>query len=242
MYNFFVKDEQINNNRVVITGDDVNHIFNVLRMKIGEKIIISNKEKKESYISEIIEINKDNIACIILEKSRKTESNIDITIFQGLPKSEKMEYIIQKATELGAKQIVPVEMKYCISKMKDENKKVARWQKIAEIAAKQSKRNEIPIVDNLSNINKICNIIKEFDLVIVAYENEEKLSIKEVFNENKLAKKIAVVIGPEGGFSMEEIEKLKSSGAKIVTLGNRILRTETAPIAILSMIMYEYEL
>lgn len=242
MYNFFVKDEQINNNRVVITGNDVNHIFNVLRMKIGEKIIISNKEKKESYISEIIEINKDNIACRILEKSRKTESNIDITIFQGLPKSEKMEYIIQKATELGAKQIVPVEMKYCISKMKDENKKVARWQKIAEIAAKQSKRNEIPIVDNLSNINKICNIIKEFDLVIVAYENEEKLSIKEVFNENKLAKKIGVVIGPEGGFSIEEIEKLKSSGAKIVTLGNRILRTETAPIAILSMIMYEYEL
>src|SRR5574344_1044475 len=211
MYNFFVNDSQINDNIAEIKGSDVNHIANVLRMQIGDQIIISNKDKAKSYYSIIKEANKDSIKCELQEEKSSTESPIEVTVYQGLPKSEKMEFIIQKATELGASEIIPVDMKYCISKMKDEDKKHTRWQTIAEVAAKQSKRTIIPKIGRLENINKICEEIKKYDLVLVAYENEEK------------------------------VNKLKDSGAKIVTLGNRILRTETASLTMLSMIMYELE-
>ena len=148
--------------------------------------------------------------------------------------------ILQKAVELGANSIIPVNMKYCIAKIKDEEKKNARWQKIAESAAKQSKRDIIPVIEKAKNIKEICDRIKEYDLVLVAYENEENITIKDILKSNS-NKSIAVVIGPEGGISEEEILKLKDNGAKIVSLGKRILRTETASLAVLSMIMYEYD-
>jgi 16S rRNA (uracil1498-N3)-methyltransferase len=241
MYNFFVNNEQISENKVNIVGEDFNHIVNVLRMKKGDKIYICNKENSESFLAEIDNILNDSVQANILEKNFSTESNVEITIYQGLPKSEKMEYIIQKSTELGASVLVPVNMKYCISKLKDEEKKHDRWQKIAEVAAKQSKRNIIPRIEKLVNVSDICNRINDYDLVIIAYENEENINMKNVLSESKNPKKIAIVIGPEGGLSKEEVEKMKNAGAKIVSLGNRILRTETASTAMLSMIMYEYE-
>ena len=153
-----------------------------------------------------------------------------------------MEYIIQKCVELGVHKIVPVNMKYCIAKIKDEDKKNVRWNKISEVAAKQCKRNLIPKIEKSISFNQLLSEVKKYDLAIVAYENEDNVTIKDVLVKSKKPKNIAVIIGPEGGLSIDEIEDLSKSGSKIVSLGNRILRTETAPIAVLSMINYEYEL
>ena len=243
MYKFFVENNQINGNLITITGEDYNHIANVLRMKKEEKILISNKQTSETYTCYINQINKNDIICTIIEKNDKsTEMNIKVDVYQGLPKADKMEYIIQKSVELGVNKIIPINMKYCIAKIKDEEKKNIRWNKISEVAAKQSKRNIIPKVEMSIDINKAWKKKKKYDLVLVAYENEENTTIKEVLQNDKEVKSIAVIIGPEGGISNDEIEKLKEIGAKIVTLGKRILRTETASIVLLSMITYEYEL
>ena len=154
-----------------------------------------------------------------------------------------MELIIQKTTELGVKKIIPVDMKRCVVKLneKDANKKIERWQKIAEIAAKQSKRDYVTRIENLININKICERINEYDLFLVAYEDEEETTLKSILKENLKAKKIGILIGPEGGIDIKEINKLKECGAEIVTLGKRILRTETAPIVMSANIIYELE-
>ena len=243
MYIFFGENNQINGNLITITGEDYNHIANVLRMKKEEKILISNKHTSETYTCYINQINKNDIICTIIEKNdTSTEMNIKVDVYQGLPKADKMEYIIQKSVELGVNKIIPINMKYCIAKIKDEEKKNIRWNKISEVAAKQSKRNIIPKVEMSIDINKACEELKKYDLVLVAYENEENATIKEALQNDKEVKSIAVIIGPEGGISNDEIEKLKEIGAKIVTLGKRILRTETASIVLLSMITYEYEL
>ena len=243
MHKFFVEDNQINNEKIIINNEDYNHITNVLRMKKGEFILITNKESKETFNCEIDEINSNEVICNILNKENKEiELNVNIDLFQGLPKADKMEYIIQKCVELGVHKIVPVNMKYCIAKIKDEEKKNFRWNKISEVASKQSKRNIIPKIEKSISISTLCSEIDNYDLVIVAYENEENITLKDVLKGNSKIKNIAVIVGPEGGISTDEIEKLKECGAKIVSLGNRILRTETAPIAILSMMVYEYEL
>lgn len=242
MYKFFVEDNQIVENKIKIIGNDWKHISNVLRMKIGEEILVTNKKTSETYKCSIKNINKDEVECVIIEeKIESTELSIKVDLYQGIPKSDKMEAIIQKSVELGVNTIFPVNMKNCIAKIKDENKKQERWQKISESAAKQSKRNIIPSIEKSVNIDFICNNIKNYDLVIIAYENEENITIKDILKENK-TEKIAIVVGPEGGLTEKEVDKLINSGAKVATLGKRILRTETAPITMLSMIMYEYDL
>ncbi len=242
MYKFFVEGRQINENTVKIIGEDKKHISDVLRIKCKEKILISNKENGETYEATIINIDKESINCIIDKKIQKTvEPKIKVDLFQGLPKADKFEYIIQKSVELGINTIIPVNMKYCISKIKDEEKKNNRWTKISEAAAKQSKRDIIPEVKMSVDINYVCDEIKNYDLVLVAYENEEEIKIKDILQDNKEIESIAIIIGPEGGISKEEVESLKEKGAKIVSLGKRILRTETASLAVLSIIMYEYD-
>lgn len=243
MHKFFVEDNQINDGKAVINNDDYNHIVNVLRMKKGDIILITNKDSKETFKCDIEEVKANEVVCNIINRENKNiELNVNIDLFQGLPKADKMEYIIQKCVELGVHKIVPVSMKYCIAKIKDEEKKNIRWNKISEVAAKQCKRNIIPKIEKSIDTYTLYNEIKNYDLTIVAYENEDNITLKTVLRENKNIKNIAVIIGPEGGMSSEEIEKLKENGAKIVSLGNRILRTETAPIAVLSMMVYEYEL
>lgn len=244
MRKFFVSLNQVNENKINIIGEDVNHIKNVLRCNIGEEIDICIEENGINYLCKIEEISKDVIICEKIEEiESKAESNIDLTIYQGLPKSDKMELIIQKCTELGVKKIVPVEMERSIVKLsgKDEVKKIERWQKISEMAAKQSKRDLIPEISHIENIKKLCENIEKYDIVFVAYEDENQTYLKQELINLKSIKnpKIAVVVGPEGGFDTKEINTLKESGAKIVTLGNRILRTETAPIVLASIIMYE---
>lgn len=246
MPKFFITENQKKDNEITLLGEDVNHIANVLRKQLGDKINICNITTSENFLCQIRKIEKEYIICDILKKTISVaELNTEITIFQGLPKAEKMELIIQKCTELGAKTFVPVQMERCVVKLdsKQENKKIERWQKIAETAAKQSGRDIIPKVENLINLKKLLYLIEKYDIVLLAYENEEKCTLKEALKNmpNKDNLKIGVIIGPEGGIDSKEIEMLIKAGAKSITLGNRILRTETVALAITSIIAYELE-
>lgn len=247
MYKFFVKENQIEDKKVQITGEDVNHIKNVLRLQIGETIQVCSIDTAKSYVVKILEVNSANILGEILEECLETtETSISLHIFQGLPKQEKMEAIIQKATEIGVTDITPVKMERCVVKLdeKTESKKIERWQKIAEVAAKQSKRDKIPQVHSCVSFKNIYEKLEKYDIVIVAYEEEMNVSIKQVLKSvsKEEQNKIAVLIGPEGGISKEEIEFLKTiPNTRVVTLGKRILRTETAPIVLASVIMYEFD-
>lgn len=247
MPRFFVKTEQINRNEIIIIGEDVNHIKNVLRKKIGDKLEICNQETGTTFECEIAEINEAEIKNHIISENKMTNSKILVDIFQGLPKAEKMELIIQKSVELGVNAIIPVKMQRCVVKldMKSENKKIERWQKISESAAKQSGRNSIPQIHKIIKIEEISKLKNEYDIIIICYENEKENNIKKEIQKLKQNKKqeirIAIVIGPEGGLEENEVKYLQKEGAKIVTLGNRILRTETVALNILSIIMYEFE-
>ena len=259
MPRFFVKKEQVKKTTIEILGEDIKHIKNVLRKQIGEDIEICDKDTKKSYIilatstlsyiCEIEKIEEKSILTKIIEELQSNDNKIEVDIYQGLPKADKMELIIQKSVELGANAIIPVEMKRCVVKIatKDEMKKITRWQKIAESAAKQSGRDTIPEIKNIVNVEKIAQLINKYDSVLVAYENEKENTIKQELLKLKQYKKpeqkikIGVVIGPEGGLEEKDVELLKQKGAKIVTLGNRILRTETVALNILSVITYELE-
>lgn len=249
MPKFFVRDEQVENNTIKVEGPDVNHIRNVLRKKVGDEIIICNSDKENTYLCDITKMEKEIIECKIVRGLEDFKSNIKVTIMQGLPKKDKMDLVIQKSVELGCYDIQPVDMERCIVKYeeKDKRKKLERWQKISEVAAKQCDRNFIPKVNNIMTLKNICNLLPEYDIVILAYEKEEKTKLKEVlkrikekYGESEI--KIAVIIGPEGGIDLKEVEMIKENDNVItVTLGKRILRTETVALNVLSIIMYELE-
>lgn len=252
MSKFFVKTEQINNNDIVIIGDDVNHIINVLRMKKTDKVQICNQDTGDNYNAEIVNYSKNEVECKIISKiNETTESNVHITLFQGIPKFEKMELIIQKNTEVGIKSIVPVIMERTVVKLDEKiaSKKLERWQKIAEIAAKQSMRDIIPQIGNITKLKDIDTT--EFDAVLVAYENEEHNMLKTELqklerkiksnNSSEQQYNIAIVIGPEGGISEKELVMLAEKNVKFVSLGKRILRTETAGLIMAGNIIYELE-
>jgi len=246
MQKFFVEENQIKNNKIYIQGPDVKHISNVLRLEKKEKIQICEKSTMQNYIVEIEEIQKEEIITTILEKLQTSvESNVEVHLYQGLPKADKMELIIQKTTELGIYKIIPVDMIRCVVKLeeKDLKKKLERWQKIAESAAKQSKRDIIPKIEEKQKIKEIAEKITQYDIFMVAYEEEINTTLKQVLKKLKPKDnyKIAVLVGPEGGIDQKEIQTLKEKGAIILTLGKRILRTETAPIAMVSNILYELE-
>lgn len=246
MPKFFVNSNQINGDKITIKGKDVNHIINVLRMKKDDHIEICDLNSNINYLSSISEYNKDRIICKIEEEIKNNnETNIDITLFQGIPKFDKMELIIQKNTEIGIKEIVPVKMTRCIAKIKDSNK-IERWNKIAEIAAKQSMRNLIPVVKNQISIEELCESLSIYDIVFLAYEKEKNNTLKQELKKINIDKnkeyRIGIIIGPEGGITEQEIEKFSAySNVKVITLGNRILRTETAGLVLSSNIIYELE-
>lgn len=248
MRKFFVKENQINSELITILDEDVNHIKNVLRLNVGENLQICDIDSSKNYICEILELTAKSVTCKILEEIQSiAEGNVELHIFQGLPKADKMELIIQKGTELGVSEFVPVSFKRSIVKIspKDEKKKIDRWNKISEVAAKQSKRDIIPKVRNVESIKNVCNEIKNYDIVLLAYELEENNYIKNELLKIKNTKenyKIAVIIGPEGGLSEKEVEMIQENNNVItVSLGKRILRTETVALNVLSIIMYELE-
>lgn len=208
MPKFFVNSKQINEDKINIEGKDVNHIKNVLRKRIDDEITICDVSESRDYLCKIIEINENNIVCEIKEKLKtEVESNVNVTIFQGLPKADKMELVIQKSVELGVFEITPVEMRRCVVKLneKEKSKKIQRWQKISEVAAKQCGRSIIPQINDIISVQNICNLCHEYDIVLVAYENEKENTLKQEINKLKETKKIlnenikiAVLIGPEG--------------------------------------------
>lgn len=244
MYNFFVNDDCRQGDRYIITGADHNHIKNVLRMKVGDTILISVNGKSD--LCQIETIDNDEITTPIIEEDyQNTELPLQIHLFQGLPKSDKMELIIQKAVELGVYSITPIEMKRCIVKLDDKKKKSKqmRWQAISESAAKQSKRNTIPEINEIVSYKAALAVAKELDLLLVPYENEDGiLSTKEALTALKNAKSVGIIIGPEGGFDDAEIEQAKDAGGKTISLGKRILRTETAAITAVGMCMLYTEM
>lgn len=247
MFRFFVAQDQIDEKtgQVVITGPDVNHIRNVLRMRPGEKIRISNGRDRD-YLCAVTETEEDRVRAEILEMEESTELPARIWLFQGLPKSDKMEVILQKAVELGAAGVIPVATRNAVVKLdaKKAEAKIRRWQAIAESAAKQSKRSYIPQVGPVMSLKEAFSYIEEqkFDLRMIPYELEKGMDgTKTVLEALAPGQQVAVFIGPEGGFDEEEIQLALKMGVKPVSLGKRILRTETAGPAILALLMMKLE-
>lgn len=244
MYHFFVEPDQIAEDRITILGEDVNHIGNVLRMKPGENVLISAEGEKDRLCG-IEEIRRDEVILRILEvREENNELPARIHLYQGLPKSDKMELIIQKAVELGAYRIVPVSTKNTVVKLdaKKAEAKVKRWNAIALAAAKQSKRSVIPEVAPVISLGQALEEVKAFDLKLIPYENADGMAKTRACLEKAApGQDIAVFIGPEGGFDPGEIEKAKDAGTEPVTLGKRILRTETAGLCILSALMMQLD-
>ena len=239
MFNFFVNKSSRNNDRYYIDGADLNHIKNVLRMKIGDQFLVSCEGKSDLCSLESYE-GESAIAVIIEENYSDNELPIKIHLFQGLPKSDKMELIIQKCVELGVSDITPVEMSRCVVKLEEKKKqsKQARWQTIAESAAKQSKRNVIPTVHTPVPYSQAIKNHSELDVMLIPYENEEGIAATvTALKEIKGDMSVGIFIGPEGGFDEKEIELARENGGLTISLGKRILRTETAAITAVGMCM-----
>ncbi|MGL4656000.1 MAG: RsmE family RNA methyltransferase [Sarcina sp.] len=242
MHKFFTPVELFTDTHAVIQGDDVKHIYKVLRVTKGEKVAINNLAGQE-FLGEVEEVTKQEVVIKILEKlDINNESKLEIYLFQGMPKAAKMDLIVQKGVELGMSEFIPVITDRVDVKLKGEFKKLDRLNKIALEASKQSKRSHIAKVSSPIEFEEALEQMKEMDLIVVPYENATGYGIKSMARElsNKSFTKVAVMIGPEGGFEEEEIQKLKDINAHIVTLGPRILRTETAGFTCASLLQYEF--
>lgn len=244
MPRFFVTRSQVQGDEIVIQGNDVNHIKNVLRMRPGDELSLSDGEGMD-YFCKIASIDRDEVR-VNIENSWNSyvELPVKLYLFQGLPKGDKMELIIQKAVELGVYEIIPVRTKRVIVKLDDkkESKKIARWQQIAEGGAKQSGRGLIPEVKPVMGFAEALKYASSLDATLIPYEKAEGIQkTREIIHDLKGKKSIAVFIGPEGGFDEKEVEDAIASGAFPVTLGRRILRTETAGLTMLSILMFEFE-
>lgn len=243
MHKFFTPKENFIENTAKILGDDVKHLYKVLRLNEGDKIVLNNCDGDE-FLAEIRTITKQEVIVDIEEKLEiNNESEVKIYLFQGLPKAQKMDLIVQKGTELGITEFIPTLTERVDIKLKGEFKKLDRLNRIALEAAKQSKRTIIPKVSEPVSFEDALKRMESLDLVIVPYENAENFGIKTLFNDENIdtskIKKVGILVGPEGGFELNEISRLKENGAYIVTLGSRILRTETAGFVATSLVQYE---
>ncbi len=244
MYQFFVEDSQVGKDFITITGADVNHIKNVLRMKPGEDVRISS-EGGHDYACRVLEVADTFVQLTILDDQiESTELANPVFLFQALPKGDRMEYVVQKAVELGVHEIIPVAMKYCVVKL-DEKKaqaKVRRWQAIAQSAAKQSKRSRVPVIRPVMDFASAALYAMECDCRLVPYENECGMqAAAKALGSIRRGESISVMIGPEGGFAPEEIEALRDK-MQVISLGRRILRTDTAAAVMLAALMLRIEM
>lgn len=244
MQHFFVTPEQVQDDNIYIEGSDVNHIKNVLRMRVGEEVTV-NDGNNQCYRCKIQKIENDQVVLDVIEsKTTDSELSSKIYLFQGLPKQDKMELIVQKAVELGAYQVIPVATKRAVVKLDEKKaaKKVTRWQQIAESAAKQARRGYIPEVHKVMHYKEALEYAKMLDVVLIPYELAEGMrETKQILASIEKGDSIGVFIGPEGGFEREEVENAIEMGAKAITLGKRILRTETAGLTTLSVLMFQIE-
>ena len=244
MYHFFAQHENIHDTYIDITGDDVNHVKNVLRMKTGDELLISSGSNVD-YYCHISEMTDDNIRAeidSIDEEGR--ELGIKVWLFQGLPKGDKMELIIQKAVELGVHEVIPVATRRAVVKLdrKKEESKLKRWNAIAESAAKQSGRMMIPQVHSVLTMKEAFAYAKGFEVNLIPYELAEGMKeTRAILEQVKPGMRVGIFIGPEGGFDVEEVESAMAEGIHPITLGRRILRTETAGMTMLSILMFQLE-
>lgn len=224
------------------SAEEIKHISKVLRLKEKHQVEIFDVEGRE-YIAEIAEIEKQEILLQILENVEvERELKSQITVYQGIPKAQKMDLIIQKLTEIGVQRMVPVKFERCVKVIDEkENKQNERWSKIAFEACKQAKRTKIPNIDFSMDLKALSQDIKENDLTLLFYENEAETTIKEALKKTETGSKIGIIIGPEGGITEKEQEELTAAGAVSVQIGKRILRTETAAIYGASVVSYELE-
>lgn len=244
MHHFFVDKNQIKEDCVLITGSDVNHIKNVLRMKVTEEVLISDGTCKD-YVCILESITDELIIARISDINIDgTELSCKFYLFQGMPKSDKMELIIQKAVELGVFEIIPVMTKRSIVKLDEKKKeaKIKRFNLLSESAAKQSRRMIIPKVNNFMTFKEALSYAREFSMNIIPYENfKDMQTTKQVISKVDKEMKVGLFIGPEGGFDEEEIKLAIEAGCMQISLGKRILRTETAGLALLSILMFTIE-
>lgn len=237
MPKFFIDETAYQNDKIVITGEDYHHIIKVHRKKIGDEITLCDGKGMDMQC-EIREITKDGIFLSILEQyACKAEPKTKIILFQGIPKQGKMETIIQKTTELGVFSVVPVQMHRSVVRLdKKDTKKKERWQRVALEAAKQCGRGYIPVIDDVITFEEAIEKMEQMQYAFMPYENETKHTLSEVLPSD--INEIGIIIGPEGGFEQSEVEFALSKGIKTVTLGERILRTETVGAALLPIILY----
>ena len=244
MHRFFPEPGQIGEKEIVITGADVNHIRNVLRMRTEEEVLIADGRGAE-YRCKLTELGENEVRAQILWKlDGNAELASAITLFQGLPKSDKMDLIVQKCVELGVNRIVPVSTKRAVVKLdaKKEQARLKRWNTISESAAKQSGRGVIPEVSGVMSFGKALEEAKKLDVLLIPYERAEHMAeTRRVMGEIRPGQSVGIFIGPEGGFEESEVEEAVAAGVKAITLGRRILRTETAGLAVMSMLSYLLE-
>lgn len=243
MHQFFVESHQVGEETITITGEDARHIGCVLRMKPGEQLRVSDQQGRE-FFCQLEELGREVVTARILYQDHESrELPVKISLFQGLPKGDKMELVIQKAVELGVYEIIPVAMRNCVVKL-DEKKAAAkgkRWNGIAESAAKQCRRSIVPAVREVMGFAEAFAYARTMDVRLVPYENERGMEhTRQVLEHLKREGSLAVFIGPEGGFDKKEIAAIRPE-VELLSLGNRILRTETAGMAMLSMLLYQLE-
>ena len=245
MYHFFVDKNNIVDKTVIIEGQDFNHIKNVLRMREGEEISVGNGEDENEYRCEIERYEDDRVICkLLFIKEANVELPSKVILYQCLPKADKMEMIIQKCVELGVSEIIPVASKRCVVKLDDKkaSSKISRWQAIAEAAGKQSKRAYVPLIGQVTSFKEALKDAERADIKIIPYELAEGMEdTKKVFKSIKPGTTVAIFIGPEGGFDETEIDEAIKAGIAPISLGKRILRTETAGMAVLAWIGYVLE-
>ncbi|MDD6667105.1 MAG: RsmE family RNA methyltransferase [Lachnospiraceae bacterium] len=244
MQQIFVREEDIEDGRIRVTGEDANHLGRAIRLKVGEKIRVST-DAERNFICEAVSFDSDALTLQILEESEDTEPANRIILFQAIPKGSRMETVIEKAVELGASEIIPVDMKYCVVRL-DEKKKesrVQRWQKIADGAARQSKRSQMPKVGPVLSFREAADRLLSLDISLVPYENAQGAAYTmELLRKIKPGQSVGILIGPEGGFAPEEIDYVRDSKkAEVISLGHRILRTDTAAIASMTLVMMASE-
>ncbi|MBP5383926.1 MAG: 16S rRNA (uracil(1498)-N(3))-methyltransferase [Lachnospiraceae bacterium] len=246
MFQFFVEKGQVRNGHAYITNGDVNHVRNVLRLKAGDRLQIVQEEDPNLYICSIQTADEFQVECLVEEvMPLDTELPARVCLFQGLPKSDKMEWILQKTVELGVSEVVPVATRNAVVKL-DEKKakgKVTRWRAIALAAAKQAKRSLVPEVGDVISFSEAVKRMQEMDAAFLAYEHADSSmqETRDLLGSVKPGQTIGIMIGPEGGFTPEEAEEAQKAGIRVITLGKRILRTETAGMSVLSWLVYILE-
>jgi 16S rRNA (uracil1498-N3)-methyltransferase len=247
MLHIFVDPAQMKGDLLYVTGKDVNHIKNVMRLKKGDEISVRTGQDDREYRYGIEEFTDSEVVCRLrFVKEADVELPVKVYIFQGLPKADKMELIIQKAVELGAAEIIPVEMRRCVVKLDGSKKakKTQRWQAIAESAAKQSRRAVVPMVREPMTMEEAVRFAEQnSDVRLLPYELQEADgSTRDVMDGIREGSAVSIFIGPEGGFDPAEVELAREAGIRPISLGKRILRTETAALVALSFLIYHFEI